>query len=131
MNFSMGLAHRRDSEVENRSAESEGLRFDSSWRLRTFSLSHARDKTKNIFIHFFTELITYFLTYSIYKGLIIPLLFSIFILILVCELHPTALSVHRIHRIRCTPKKKQLELNHLSVICVPSCLKIRFFKNQI
>ena len=28
------------------SAESEGLRFDSSWGLRIFSLSHARDKTK-------------------------------------------------------------------------------------
>ena len=25
--------------------ESEGLRFDSSWELRIFSLSHARDKT--------------------------------------------------------------------------------------
>ena len=31
---------------EHRSAESEGLRFDSSWGLRIFSLSHARDKTK-------------------------------------------------------------------------------------
>ena len=26
--------------------KSEGLRFDSSWGLRIFSLSHARDKTK-------------------------------------------------------------------------------------
>ena len=26
---------------------SEGLRFDSSWGLRFFSLSHARDKAKN------------------------------------------------------------------------------------
>ena len=34
------------SVVEHRSAESEGLRFDSSWGLRIFSLSHARDKTK-------------------------------------------------------------------------------------
>ena len=25
------------------------MRFDSSWELRIFSLSHARDKTKNIF----------------------------------------------------------------------------------
>ena len=32
-----------------------------------FSLSHARDKTKNIFLSFFTELKTYQLTYSIYK----------------------------------------------------------------
>ena len=35
---------------ENRSAESEGLRFDSSWGLRIFSSSHARDKTKKIFL---------------------------------------------------------------------------------
>ena len=38
--------------------ESEGLRFlmgiphgDSSWRLRIFSLSHACEKTKNIFLY--------------------------------------------------------------------------------
>ena len=31
------------------SAKSEDLRFQSSWRLRIFSLYHARDKTKNIF----------------------------------------------------------------------------------
>ena len=84
--------------------ESGGLRFDSSWELRIFSLSYARDKTKNIFLNFFTELKTYYLSYSFYKGLIIPLLFSVFSnLILVCDLHPTALSVHRK---RCTPKKK-------------------------
>ena len=87
--------------------ESGGLRFDSSWELRIFSLSYARDKTKNIFLNFFTELKTYFLSYSFYKGLIIPLLFSVLsILILVCNLHPTALSVHRIHRKRCTRMKK-------------------------
>ena len=34
------------SVVEHWSAESEGLRFDSSWGLRIFSLSHAHDKTK-------------------------------------------------------------------------------------
>ena len=36
----------------HRSAESDGLRFDSSLGLRIFSLSHARDKTKkqNIFL---------------------------------------------------------------------------------
>ena len=39
-------------------AESVGLRFDSSWGLRIFSLSHTRDKTKNIFLHFFTDLKT-------------------------------------------------------------------------
>ena len=44
------------SVVEHRSAEFEGLRFDSSWGLRIFSLSHARDKTKNIFLYFFGEL---------------------------------------------------------------------------
>ena len=96
------------SVVEHRSAESERLRFDSSCGLRIYSLSHARDKTKNnIFLHSFTELKTYHLSYSIYKGLIIPLLFSVFsILILVCELHPTALSVYRIHHIGCTRKTK-------------------------
>ena len=30
-------------------------------------LSHARDKTKNIFLYFFTELKTYHLSYSTYK----------------------------------------------------------------
>ena len=30
--------------------KSEGLRFDSSWGLRIFSLSHARDMTENIFL---------------------------------------------------------------------------------
>ena len=29
----------------------EGLRFDSSWELIIFSLSHARDKTKNILLY--------------------------------------------------------------------------------
>ena len=47
--------------------KSEGLRFDSSWGLRIFSLYHARDKTKNIFLYLFTELKTYHLSYSIYK----------------------------------------------------------------
>ena len=49
MNFVIDLAHREVSvaqSLEHRSAESEGLRFDSSWGLRIFSLSHARDKTK-------------------------------------------------------------------------------------
>ena len=30
-----------------RSAESEGLKFDSSWRLRVFSMSCARNKDEN------------------------------------------------------------------------------------
>ena len=39
--------------VEHRSAVSVGLRFESSWGLRIFSLSHARDKTnKNLSLHF-------------------------------------------------------------------------------
>ena len=49
MNFVIDLAHRGVSVaqwLEHRSAESKGLRFDSSWGLKFFSLSHARDKTK-------------------------------------------------------------------------------------
>ena len=44
-----------------------GLRFNSSWELRIFSLSNACDKTKNIFLYFFTELKTYHVSYSFYK----------------------------------------------------------------
>ena len=49
IDFVIDLAHRGDSAtqwLEHRSAESEDLRFDSSWGLRIFSLSHARDKTR-------------------------------------------------------------------------------------
>ena len=49
MNFVVDLAHRGFSVVqwlEHRSADSEGLRFDSSRGLRIFSLSHACHKTK-------------------------------------------------------------------------------------
>ena len=49
MNFVMDLAH-RGSVAGHPSTESEGLRFDSSWELRISSLSHARDKTKNMFL---------------------------------------------------------------------------------
>ena len=52
MNFVIDLAHRGVSVaqwLEHRNAESEGLRFDTSWGLRIFSLSHARDKTKKHF----------------------------------------------------------------------------------
>ena len=52
------------SVVEHPSAESDGLRFDSSSGLRIFSLSHAREMTKNIFLYFFTEHKTYHLSYS-------------------------------------------------------------------
>ena len=54
MNFVIDFAHRGVSVaqgLEHRSAESEGLRFDSSWRLRIVSLSHARDKTKKNLSH--------------------------------------------------------------------------------
>ena len=34
--------------------KSEGLGFDSSWGLRIYSLSHTRDKTKNIFLKTFS-----------------------------------------------------------------------------
>ena len=47
--------------------DSEGLRFDSLWELTFSSLTHTCDKTKNIFLHFFTELKTDCLFYSIYK----------------------------------------------------------------
>ena len=52
MNFVIDLADRRVccSVVEHWSMESKGLRFDSSWGQRIFSLSHVRDKTKNIFL---------------------------------------------------------------------------------
>ena len=68
MNFVIDLVHREVcfSVVEHRSAESKGLRFVTSWRLRIFSISHARDKTANIFLYFFTQIKTYTLSYSIY-----------------------------------------------------------------
>ena len=76
MNFVIDLVHRRVcfSVVEHRSAESKGLRFVSSWRLRIFSISHARDKTANIFLYFFTEIKTYTLSYSIYMQFFISCL---------------------------------------------------------
>ena len=40
----------------------------TSWGLEIFSLFHARDKTKSIFLYFFTELKTYHLSYSVYKN---------------------------------------------------------------
>ena len=39
------------SEGEHQGMESEGLRFDSSWGHRLFTLSHACDKMKNIFFY--------------------------------------------------------------------------------
>ena len=52
---------RCDSVVEHRSAETESLRFDSSWELRIVSLSHARDKTKNVFYFLLSSKLTIFL----------------------------------------------------------------------
>ena len=53
--------------IEQQSVDSEGLRFDSLWELTFSSLTHTCDKTKNIFLHFFTDLKTNRLFYSIYK----------------------------------------------------------------
>ena len=51
---------RCDPVVEHRSAETESLRFDSSWELRIISLSHARDKTKNVFYFLVSSKLTIF-----------------------------------------------------------------------
>ena len=67
MNFVIGHTQHRicGSVSEHQSTESEGLRFDSSWRLNFFSLSHTCDIKKNIFLYFFTEHKTYHLSYSV------------------------------------------------------------------
>ena len=46
--------------------ESRYYRHESQTTSHFFA-SHARDKTKNIFLYFFTELKTYHISYSIYK----------------------------------------------------------------
>ena len=49
MNFVIDLTHCGVSEaqwLEHESTRSKGLRFDSSWGLRIFSLSHACNKMK-------------------------------------------------------------------------------------
>ena len=53
INFLIDFAHRKvsGSVVEYRSAVSEGLRFDCG--LIIFSLFHALDRMKNIFLYFF------------------------------------------------------------------------------
>ena len=61
MNLAIDLAHSGvcGSVVEHWSAESKGLRFDSSWGLRIFSLSHTCDKTKknlSIFLYWVQKL---------------------------------------------------------------------------
>ena len=68
MNFVIDLAHRRvfcGSVVEHRSAESEGLRFDSSWDSEFFHCPTLVTRRKDIFLYFSTELKTYHLSYSI------------------------------------------------------------------
>ena len=70
MNLVIDLAHRRVPVIqwyEHRSAESDGLRFDSSWGAKIFSLSNARERMKNIFLYFITEPKTYPPSYSIGK----------------------------------------------------------------
>ena len=69
MNLVIDLADRRVccSVVEHWSTEFKGLRFDSSWGQRIFSLSHARDKTKNIFLISFPSPKLTISTISTYK----------------------------------------------------------------
>ena len=58
MNFLIDFAHNVvscGSFVEHRSTESEGLRFNSSWGLGIFSLSHACDKTEKHLSLFFYQ----------------------------------------------------------------------------
>ena len=68
INFVMDLALRR---VCGSVVELGALRFVSSWGI--FSFSHAREKTENIFLYFFTKLKTNHLSYSILKHRIINL----------------------------------------------------------
>ena len=90
MNFVMGLAHHRVSVAQwqriwariwgsevwflccwlvgHQRTESKGLRCNSSLGLGIFSLSHASDKSKNIFVNFLTELKTYNFSLSFYDS---------------------------------------------------------------
>lgn len=53
MNFVMSLTHHSlsGSVLSIGTQKYKGLRFDSSVGLRIFSMSHARNKTKNVFLH--------------------------------------------------------------------------------
>ena len=55
--------------TKNRTSDFRNPRSDALPRgdSESFPLFHARDKTKSIFLYFFTELKTYHLSYSIYK----------------------------------------------------------------
>ena len=57
MNFIIDLTHCSlcGSAIEHWNTESKGLRFNSSWGLKIFSLFHAHNKMK-IFRYIFTEL---------------------------------------------------------------------------
>ena len=59
------------SVIEHHSAESKGLKFDSSWGLRNFSLSHARDKTKSIFLcsEMFQKAMVWFINCTLFSSL--------------------------------------------------------------
>ena len=48
--------------LSERALEPEGLRFDSSWWLEIFSLSHTCDKAKNIFLYIENMLLISMLT---------------------------------------------------------------------
>ena len=53
MNFVMGLTHHSlsGSVLSIGTQKYKGLRFDSSVGLRIFSMSHACNKTNNVFLH--------------------------------------------------------------------------------
>ena len=59
------------SVIEHHSAESKGLKFDSSWGLRNFSLSHTRDKTKSIFFcsEMFQKAMVWFINCTLFSSL--------------------------------------------------------------
>ena len=63
------------------------------------------------------------------NGFIIPLLFSVIsVLILVCELHPAALSVYRIGRMRCSFLLKSSLLKHSNFKKLNKKLKFASFR---
>ena len=76
------------SVVEHWRAESQGLRFNSSWGLRNFSLSHTSDETKNIL------LIQYcFQTDHLSMQLVNPFILNISVIILLTVPPPILLNL--------------------------------------
>ena len=76
------------SVVEHWRAESQGLRFNSSWGLRNFSLSHTSDETKNIL------LIQYcFQTDHLSTQLVNPFILNISVIILLTVPPPILLNL--------------------------------------